>query len=103
MKEHCISQVVATAKKRVYQALSMITLGLLVSCQSPIIGYAPPMTPQQRAASIAHTNAIDDDDYYRRDRERQSAARAIERATRHNPTHVSNTYAPTYAPSYSRW
>lgn len=60
------------------------------------------MSPGQMAQARAEVNAIDDENFARRHRERMSQAQAEELATRNNPESVStsHTYAPTYAPSY---
>ncbi len=77
-------------------ALAILPVLSLASC---IDTYTPRMTAGDRAASRAEINAIDDENFDRRDRERRSQAEA---------DRISNTGAPpvhyhehrTYAPSY---
>lgn len=93
------SGVLAIRKKALSAAVAVALLPL-ASCYTPIAGYGPAYSPEQQAQALRNVNAADDDNFYRRDRERMSRARAQEVATRNNPEVYAPTYAPTYAPRY---
>jgi hypothetical protein len=50
-----------------------------------------PPSPQEQAIARANVNAVEDESYAFRQRERMGEARAIEMATRHAPRSVTNT------------
>ena len=75
--------------------LALLPLGLLLtSCADmvqPQLGYyRSDISPQERARNRALVNQVEDESYHFDQRERMGQARAIEMATRHAPTHITN-------------
>ncbi|MBK8093154.1 MAG: hypothetical protein IPK32_14505 [Verrucomicrobiaceae bacterium] len=77
-----------------HHALLLITAALSSCVMPPPIytnqPYLPP-SPQEQAIARANINAVEDESYAFRQRERMGQAAAIEKATRNNPRSISNT------------
>lgn len=73
----------------------LITTAALSSCVMPPPIYTnqpyQPPSPREQAIARANVNAIEDESYAFRQRERMGQAAAIEKATRHAPRSVTNT------------
>lgn len=71
--------------------LSLVTFTILLSSciQQQQRYHQSSMTPEQWRASERHINAVEDDSFAFRHRERMSHAQATELSTRNNPTHVT--------------
>lgn len=72
----------------------LLAIACLLSCASCVAPqpryYTSPNTPEQDAANRAAMNAVEDESFAWRHRERMSEARAMEMATRHAPRSVTN-------------
>lgn len=84
---------VAAMKSRPIRIAGML---LVLSLNSCIDAYTPRMTAEDREDARARVNAVDDENFYRRDRERQSEADAYRKANAGAPVHYHRTYAPSY-------
>lgn len=75
--------------------IHLLSLLALPSCVMPPPIYTsqpvPPPSAQEQALARANVNAIEDESFAFRQRERMGTARAIEMATRNNPRSVTNT------------
>lgn len=78
-------------KSNLHHLLAIVAAAVaLNSCAPSNLSYQPRMSDAELAASQQRIERVEDRAFYERDRERDSEANAIEKATRHAPRSVTN-------------